>query len=146
MDQLEDEFRLYQSFSFEEAILRKRIDEAWREIGQLKRGCQPIFSNLSAVMLGILVVFHSNADCERIFSLVGKNKTQYRANMGTDLVSALVTRKVCMAAKGTVCHMENFSDALLRKAKSAGYEAKMSRRSATATKNDEDLGPTPSTN
>ena len=73
-------------------------------------------------MLGILVVFHSNADCERIFSLVTKNKTQYRASLSTEMISALVTRKVSMAAKGTVCHQEGFSDALLKTAKSASYE------------------------
>ena len=44
-----------------------------------------------------------------IFSLVTKNKTQYRATLSTDMISALVTRKVSMAAKGTVCHMEGFS-------------------------------------
>ncbi|GAA6082503.1 zinc finger MYM-type protein 6-like [Tachysurus ichikawai] len=122
VDQVEDEFKIYQTTSFEDSILRKRIDEAWRDIGQLKRGYQQIFSNLSAVMLGILVIFHSNADCERVFSLVDKNKTQYRASMGTNVVSALVARKVSLAAKGAVCHMENFSDALLRKAKSAGCQ------------------------
>ncbi|KAJ8385779.1 hypothetical protein AAFF_G00182230 [Aldrovandia affinis] len=137
VDQVEDEFRMYQTTSFEDSILNKRTDEAWRDIGLLKRGGKEVFSNLSAVMLGILVVFHSNADCERVFSLVTKNKTQYRASLSTEMISALVTRKVSMAAKGTVCHMECFSDALLRKAKSATYEAKQSRASATASRGDE---------
>ena len=100
----------------------------------LKRGGKEVFSNLSAVMLGIFVVFHSNADCERIFSLVTKNKAQYRASLRTEMISALVTRKVSMAAKGYVCHMEGLSNALLKKAKSASYEAKQSIASATATK------------
>ena len=68
-----------------------------------------------------------------IFSLVTKNKTQYRATLSTD-ISALVTRKVSMNAKGTVCHMEGFSDALLKKAKSPSYEAKQSRASATGSR------------
>ena len=68
-----------------------------------------------------------------IFSLVTKNKIQYRATLSTD-ISALVTRKVSMNAKGTVCHMEGFSDALLKKAKSASYEAKQSRASANANR------------
>ena len=95
----------------------------------MKSGGKEIFSNLSKAMLGILVIFHSNADCERVFSLVTKNKTQYRASLSTDMLSALVTRKVSMATKGSVCHMEVFNDNLLRKAKSATYEAKQSRAS-----------------
>ncbi len=137
VDQVEDEFRMYQTTSFDDSILNKRIDEAWRDIGLLKRGGKEIFSKLSVVMLGILVIFHSNADCERVFSLVTKNKTQYRASLSTDMISALVTRKVSMAAKGTVCHMESFSDALLKKAKSASYETKQSRASSTASRGDE---------
>ncbi|KAL7378445.1 hypothetical protein ABVT39_013846 [Epinephelus coioides] len=93
VDQMEDEFRMYQTSSFEDSILSKRADEAWVDTGHLKRGGQEIFSILSAVMLGILVIFHSNADCERIFSLVTKNKTQYRASLSSDMISALVTRK-----------------------------------------------------
>ena len=50
------------------------------------------------------------------------------------MISALVTRKVSMAAKGTVCHMEGFSDALLKKAKSPSYEAKQSIASATGSR------------
>jgi len=134
LDQVEDEFRMYQTTSFDSSILRKRIDEAWRDISLLKRGGQEVFANLLAVMLGILVIFHSNADCERVFSLlVTKNKTQSRASLSTDMISALVMKKVGMAAKGTVCHMEGFSDRLLRKAKSATYEAKQSRAAVTAT-------------
>lgn len=137
VDQMEDELRMYQTSSFEDSILSKRADEAWVDIGHLKRGGQEIFSNLSAVMLGILVIFHSNADCERIFSLVTKNKTQYRASLSTDMISALVTRKVSMAAKGTICHMEGFSDALLKKAKSATYESKQSRANSTLGRSDD---------
>ena len=60
-----------------------------------------------------------------IFSVVIKNKTQYRAILSTDMINALVTRKLSMAAKGTF-------DALLKKAKSASYEAKQSRASINA--------------
>lgn len=65
---------MYQTTSFDDSILSKRIDEAWQDFGLLKRGGKEVFSNLSVVMLGILVIIHSNADCERIFSLVKKKK------------------------------------------------------------------------
>lgn len=53
------------------------------------------------------------------------------------MISALGTRKVSMAAKGTVNHKESFSDALLKKAKSATYEAKQPTASSTAFRIDE---------
>ena len=122
-DQIEDEFRRYQITELDNAISQKRIDSAWREIGLIKVGEVCIFKNLSCVMLGILVMFHSNADCERVFSLVTKNKTQYRASLSTDMLSSLVTHKVVMSARQEVCHSQQFDDGLLRKAKSATYEA-----------------------
>ncbi|KAL1268657.1 hypothetical protein QQF64_034020 [Cirrhinus molitorella] len=61
VDQVEVEFRMYQTTSFDDSILNKRIDEAWQGIGLLKRGGKEVFSNISVVMLGILVIFYSNA-------------------------------------------------------------------------------------
>ena len=43
------------------------------------------------VMLAILCIFHSNADCERIFSLVTNNKTEFRPNMKTETLNSLIT-------------------------------------------------------
>ena len=122
IDDVQDKFRLFQATSIED----KRADEAWTEIGQLATAGRKLFHGLSTVMLGILLIFHSNADCERVFSLVTKNKTKYRASLSTDMLSSLVTRKVMMAAKNSVCHMEDYSDTLLRRAKSSSYEAKLS--------------------
>ena len=81
------------------------------------------FENLAKVMKGILTIFHSNADCERVFSLVTKNKTQFRPRMSTEVLSALIVRKISMQANQTVCYQENISDTLLRKAKQATYIA-----------------------
>lgn len=82
------------------------------------------YCNVTA--LGILVIFHSKC-CERVFGLETKNKTQHRASLSTDMLRSLVTHKVMMSAKQQVCHTQTFSDTLLRKAKSATYEAKHSR-------------------
>lgn len=121
VDEVEEEFRLYQSTALDDGVVAKRADEAWRELGMMQVGGKKPFEHLSTVMLGICVVFHSNADCERIFSLVTKNKTQYRASLSTDMLSSLVTRKVMIASNGSICYSEVFSDALLKKAKSATY-------------------------
>lgn len=87
VDRVENYFRMYQTTSFYDSILNKPIDEAWRDIGLLKRGGKEVFSNLSVVLLGILVVFHCNAECEWGFSLVIKHKTKYRASPSTDTIS-----------------------------------------------------------
>ncbi|XP_054628077.1 uncharacterized protein LOC129179195 isoform X2 [Dunckerocampus dactyliophorus] len=121
VDKVDDEFRLFQSTALDDDILTKRVDEAWVEIGAMESGGTKLFSNLSAVMLGVCVIFHSNADCERIFSLVTKNKTARRACLSTEVLSSLVTRKVMIASKGSACYKETFTDALLKKAKSATY-------------------------
>ncbi|MGH0153129.1 UNVERIFIED_CONTAM: hypothetical protein FKN15_033383 [Acipenser sinensis] len=78
-----------------------------------------VCSGLNVTALGILVIFHSNVDCERVFSLVTKSKTQHIASLSTYLLNSLVTHKVMMSAKQQVCHTQTFSDAMLRKAKSA---------------------------
>ncbi|KAL1255524.1 hypothetical protein QQF64_013585 [Cirrhinus molitorella] len=53
VDQVEDEFWMYQTTSCDDSILNKRIDEAWQGIGLLKRGGKEVFSNISVVILGI---------------------------------------------------------------------------------------------
>ena len=94
-------------------------------------GGRNIFASLSSEMLGVLVIFHSNADCERVFSLVTKNKTKYRASLSTEMLSSLVTRKGMMSSKDTVGYMESFSDTLLRKARSATYAANSTAKTAS---------------
>lgn len=121
VDEVEEEFRLFQSSTLDVGFLTKRADEAWRELGVMESGGKKLFANLSTVMLGVCVIFHSNADCERIFSLVTKNKTQCRASLSTEVLSSLVTRKVMIASKGSICYKETFTDALLKKAKSATF-------------------------
>ena len=101
----------------------KRIDEAWHAIGQIPDVATglPKFGILSAVVKGILVIFHSNADCERIFSLVNKNKTEFRSNISTKTLGSLLTRKTVMSANSQVCHSVQHAKSLLSRAKSATY-------------------------
>ena len=79
------------------------------------------FGRLAKVVKGILVIFHSNADCERIFSLVNKNKTEFRPNLSTKTLGSLITRKVMMSARSQTCHSVYHSNDVLRLAKSATY-------------------------
>lgn len=73
VDEVEEEFRLFQSTTLNDGILTKRADEAWRALGVMESGGKKLFANLSTVMLGVCVIFLSNADCEIILSLVTKH-------------------------------------------------------------------------
>jgi hypothetical protein len=124
LDGLEQEFLRYQVDNFPDTITKSdRIDTAWHNISQVRDPAtgQAKYASLSTVMKGILVIFHSNADCERIFSLLTKNKTDYRSNLSNKTVGSLITRKMMMSAKSTVCHAAEYSNQLLTRAKSATY-------------------------
>ena len=125
-DQLQGQFLNYQ---VDDAIVwaeGDRIDTAWSVIAEM-RNCnrQLQYELLARVMLGIATTFHSNADCERLFSYVTKNKTEFRSKLSTRTLSCLVTRKVRMKAMGTPCYKAVPSKDVLRKAKSACYNKLM---------------------
>ncbi|XP_069109729.1 uncharacterized protein [Argopecten irradians] len=126
LNDLEEEFLQFQVHELSQDILDSdRMDLAWYKIGKL---IHPMTGNarfplLTKVMLGILTIFHSNTDCERIFSFVTKTKTKFRPNMKTGTLGALVTHKVCMNSRGESAFKSNPSTSLLKKAKKATYEA-----------------------
>ena len=69
-----------------EILEASRIDKAWALISDIT-DCedQPKYPLLSGAALGLLVVPHSNASCERIFSLVRKCKTEQRLHVQQSL-------------------------------------------------------------
>ncbi|MGH0167138.1 UNVERIFIED_CONTAM: hypothetical protein FKN15_051927, partial [Acipenser sinensis] len=84
MDELGSQFVRYQIFSFSEDMLSAdRADVAWNMIGQLKNCTtqKSSFSVLVKVMLVILTIPHSNADSQRVFSIVRKNRTRVSAKL-----------------------------------------------------------------
>lgn len=106
MNMLESEFALYQCLQLneistqakEEATIRlasvdgnelpvHRLDILWHYIDRefLVAGTQRgKFHNLVRLAKLILTLPHSNADEERVFSRIGKNKTKFRANLSLD--------------------------------------------------------------
>ena len=62
--------------------LEERIDKVWSAIGMLEQadGAKK-FNLLFEVVKYIIVLPHSNAEDERIFSTVKKNKTTFRPNL-----------------------------------------------------------------
>ena len=104
IDQLQTEFISWRVSTLPEIVITARNDVAWGMMQQMKNGIgQPQYATLCSVMLGILVLFHSNADCERIFSFVTKTKTAFRPSMSTKTLSSLLVHKLSINAKGTTC-------------------------------------------
>lgn len=124
IDQLHSEFALYQSTDITKAI-KDRVDHTWVEIGKLcaEGGSEGQFQNLSKFMLGILTLPHSSAHCERIFSMVRKNRTDFRSNMGQRTLQNLLVLKSRPDAR------KSYSDEQLKAMKKACTQALSSSQS-----------------
>lgn len=80
-----------------------RMDEVWHYLSNLKSSDgMKWFKMLSQIALLTLIVPHSNADEERVFSMVRKNKTPFRPSLGLDTtLPSLLTVKL---ATHEPCH------------------------------------------
>ena len=74
-------------------------------------------------MLAILVIPHSNSEAERVFSIVRKNDTAFRSNLGVELLQSLLINKIENLATDTLCYKKKYSNSFLKKAKSSTYNA-----------------------
>jgi len=126
VDELENEFLAYQVDALTKDILTAdRADTAWHLISEMKDSVSTKvqkYGTLSKVMMAVLCIFHSNSDCERIFSFVTKTKTKYRPNLCTRTLSSIVTHKVTMQSLHEKAYTANPSAHLLKDAKRATYE------------------------
>ena len=113
-------FANYQFEELESIEKTDRVDLQWHEISNIKVSGITKYPTLSKVMQGICVIPHSNADCERVFSIVRKNKTDFRSNMSVETLQALLIEKI---NSGIPCHKRKFSADFLKKAKKATAES-----------------------
>ena len=96
------------------------IGRQWAAIGNLKsEGEKQKYPLLTRTAKAICTLPHSNADSERIFSIVKKNKTEFRASMSLDTLNSLLVQKIDMLANHRVCHQATFSEEVLANAKKA---------------------------
>ena len=72
---------------------------------------------LSSIMKSLCALPHSNADSERVFSLIRKNKTECRASMSREMLNDLTVVKMSLISRGEVCHSQKFSPDFLTKVK-----------------------------
>lgn len=111
------EYSLYQVEEIPVEILsEERIDSQWVKVANIKNENEAVkFKHLPKIMLRILTVPHSNAESERLFSMVRKNRTDFRASMEMKLAESL------MIVKGANenCFDTNYSSKDMRRMKSA---------------------------
>ena len=120
-DDIEEEFLLYKVDSDinSDVISLNRAEDAWYAVAKLCDGNGSTkYKHLPNVMLGLLSIFHSNAECERLFSLVTKNKTKFRPNLCVKTLDALTTHKQKMFVMEKPCYQCTPSDKLVKCAKS----------------------------
>lgn len=70
----------------EDEDVYNRVDVLWSHLCKMQKigSSQPMFLRLAQVAKVVLVIPHSNASEERIFSMVRKNKTPFHPSLGLD--------------------------------------------------------------
>ncbi|GIY79855.1 hypothetical protein CEXT_44101 [Caerostris extrusa] len=72
-----------------------RVDTQWSLIEKnYQLSCSKKISEIVAFVLSLLIILHSNAKCERIFSLMTKNKAHYRTSLSNKSLKNLKLIKV----------------------------------------------------
>lgn len=80
------------------------IEEMWMKIFEYKNfGGEKMFSNLESLVKTVFSFPHSNAEAERIFSMVTDIKNKKRNRLSNDTVSAMCTVRSSFQAKGINC-------------------------------------------
>ncbi|KAK3778493.1 hypothetical protein RRG08_005777 [Elysia crispata] len=85
---LKYEFAQYQCLDIQHCVA-DRLDSTWAAVGQLRENEEILLPHLPKVMLNIMTIPHSSAHCERIFSYVRKNQTEFRSRLSCETVEAL---------------------------------------------------------
>lgn len=119
LDELQSQFSVLQVEDIYSIVKADdSIVEKWVKVSCILDACgKRKFDRVFSVMQSILTLPHSNAECERVFSLVKKNRTQFRSQLSTKVLEnmSLVKCKPSMAK----CYEQNFSENFLKQAKHA---------------------------
>lgn len=118
MDALEVEFVNLQAYKVPPEILDEpRCDVQWVKLGNIRAVDRSLrFHRISRVMLGILSIPHSNAECERIFSTVNKTRTEFRSSVCEKTLESLLMVK---GHQSGTCFEQTYTEKFLKQAKSA---------------------------
>ena len=86
-------------------------------------GLSQRFPDLSANALTVLTVSHSNAAEERVFSVIRKNKIEFRARLGMEgSLNSIMSMKIAQSEDSIECHERQPSKKLLIECKRADNE------------------------
>ena len=98
-----------------------RMDLIWAHLSTMKNPDGTVrFAKLSKAALLVLTIPHSNAQEERVFSMVTKNKTAFRPNLQLDgTLSSILTVKL---ANIEPCHKYEPQKEVIETAKKATME------------------------
>ncbi|XP_062610502.1 uncharacterized protein LOC134272272 [Saccostrea cucullata] len=119
--ELEEEFMDYQTIPDTDLPCShedNRTDFYWGRILEMRNNITntPRFPLMGKVVKAMLTVPNSNAECERVFSMVKKIQTETRANLDNKTICALLTTKVNNIQH---CNLVKPSKELLQSAKKA---------------------------
>lgn len=99
-------------------IFKKKIFVYWGRILNLRNKITntPRFPVMGKIVRAMLSVPNSNAECERVFSMVKKIQTETRSNLDNKTVCALLTTKINNVQQ---CNLMKPTKELLQSAKKA---------------------------
>ena len=111
-----------------------RMDIVWSELGKKKFPDGTFkFSRLSKVAKLVLVIPNSNAEEERVFSMVTKNKTAFRPNLKLDgTLCSILQIKLGNSDGPEPCYKYEPLKAILKTAKTATMAYNRAHSSAAA--------------
>ena len=145
MDQLEEEFIVDQGMSnneipqriWDKAAVYEKETTVYHQMDIIWAYLRQPFPLLSKIALSVLTIPHSNAAEERVFSMIKKNKTEFRANLDlSKTLDSIMVIKMNHPEQMIPCYSMRFSDELLKKCKSACsvYNKEHSSSSSTSNK------------
>ena len=121
---LQLQFLQYHAYPLTEEIKKiKKADVQWTKIGKLRDNSgETLFKELAGIMLDILTFFHSNAECERIFTHIRKAKNEQQGSMDISTLNRHLQHKLLQTASLESCLSFAPSANMLKKCKSATFE------------------------
>ena len=98
---IDDQWRRLPLVSLNEDPKTMTVDEFWHHLSTLEDfGARRVFRELGEFALYALVVPHSNASCERVFSKVNRIKTKPRNRLITGTLNGLMHTSECVKMAG----------------------------------------------
>ncbi|XP_061728457.1 uncharacterized protein LOC133533482 [Cydia pomonella] len=94
----------------------KNTKEFWYEVLKFEDiAGENRFQDLATFAVSLLVLPHSNADVERLFSMMNVVKTKQRNRMKFDLLSSIVTVRAGLAREGKCCNNYTLPNTVIQK-------------------------------